>query len=1032
MAQFFITRPVFAWVLAIITMLTGGFALSGLPIEQYPDIAPTRISISGTYPGASAEVTENSVTSVIEDALTGLDGMLFMTSTSSASGRGSVSITFDDSIDPDDAQIQVQNKVALVESRLPDAVRDRGLSVNRSGESSLLVGALVSRDNKYSTVELGDLTGQLIEDAVLRTEGVGAIDSFSSGYAMRVWLDPVKLAQYQITPSEITQAISEQNQTVSVGALGGQPVVQGQQLTVPLSAQTQLSSVDDFAQILLKVESDGSEVLLSDVAEVQIGTESYGQSALFNGANAAGFSVTLASGANAVDTAQKVREVLAGIEPALPDGVEIAFPYDTSPFIEASINKVYATLFEAVGLVFLVILVFLQSWRATIIPVIAIPVVLLGTFGILAILGYSINTLTMFALVLAIGLLVDDAIVVVENVERVLDEEGGSAVEATRKSMVQITSALVGIALVLSAVFLPMAFMSGSTGVIYRQFSITIITAMMLSLAVAVILTPAMCAGLLKARKHQGGSNRLARAFNCAMDRMTSAYGGIVAVAIRAPLLVLALLGAITYGAWGMFQKLPSSFVPQEDQGVMMIMLRLAEGSTIAQTTAVANEVSDWLQEEQGHAVETNLTALGFSWGGGGPNTAMMFVRLKDFEDRPGYSAAMLLQAGTQRFRGHRAGNITFMQPPAIQGLGANAGLSYYLMDQAGHGQAALEEAAMSIALRAEAEGVASGFRGHEPNRRPALKLEIDQRKARAMGISVSEVNSMLALIFSGRTVNDFELGAELRPVVVQGAAEWRMQPEDIDMWHARNRDGEMVPFASFINQVWTENSPSLNRYGGTRAISISANPAPGLSSGEAMERLEAIVADTPGGYSLAWTGLSFQEKLAGNQAPLLFTLSALVVFLCLAALYESWSVPFSVMLAVPVGILGALLAAWAFSQSNDVYFKVGLLTTIGLAARNAILIVEFAEAIRKSGIELATAARQAAEVRLRPILMTSFAFALGVLPLATADGAGSAAQHAIGIGVLGGMVASTVIALFMVPSLYVLVMRLTSGRQTQ
>lgn len=1025
MAQYFITRPVFAWVLAIVTMLFGVWSIQTLPIEQYPNIAPTRVNVTANYPGASAEVTENSVTSVIEDAMTGLDGMLFMTSTSSATGRAQVSITFDDRIDPNMAQIEVQNKVSQVEAALPEIVRQRGVSVRRSDESTLLVGALVSKDNRYSTVELGDLTSQLIEDAVLRTEGVGDINSFSSGYAMRVWLDPIKMAEFQITTSDVTAAIAEQNQTVSVGSLGAQPVVPGQQLSVALSAQTQLKSVDEFAQILLRVEPDGSEVILSDVARVEIGTQSYGSSALLNGANAAGFSVSLATGANAVQTAQDVRAVLEGVKNALPEGVEVAYPYDTSPFIEESIGTVYKTLFEAIALVFIVILVFLQSWRATIIPVIAIPVVLLGTFGVMAILGYTINTLTMFAMVLAIGLLVDDAIVVVENVERVMEEEGLDPVAATRKSMEEISSALVGIVLVLSAVFLPMAFMSGSTGVIYRQFSVTIITAMVLSLGVALILTPAMCAAILKPSKH-GNGNFFTRWFNRTFERLTNGYGRITWRVMRVPFMALIVLIAISGGAFKMFEKLPSSFVPQEDQGVLMAILRLSEGSTTAQTADVAKEIENWLLNEQSEAVDTVMTALGFAWGGGGQNSAMVFVKLKPFAERPGITAASLQQAGYKRFNGHRAGNITFMQPPAIQGLGTNAGVSFYLIDQGGVGQKEVEATAQELVRQAEAEGVATGWRGHEPSLRPALKLEIDQRKARAMGISVSDVNAMMSVIFSGREVNDFEHGAELRPVIVQGTSEWRMQPEDIELWHVRNKNGEMVPFSAFMNQVWTENSPSLNRFGGTRAISLSANPGEGISTGEAMDRIQTMARALPGAWDVGWIGLSYQERQAGSQAPMLFAMSALVVFLSLAALYESWTVPFSVMLAVPVGILGATVAAWYFGQSNDVYFKVGLLTTIGLAARNAILIVEFAEALKDKGGDILEATKQAAMLRLRPILMTSFAFAFGVLPLAIASGAGSGAQNAIGIGVLGGMVSSTAIAIFMIPALYVLVKKVT------
>jgi multidrug efflux pump len=1024
MAQFFIDRPVFAWVLAIITMLFGAWGLTTLPVAQYPSIAPTTVRIGATYSGASAEVTENSVTSVIEDGLTGLDGLLYMSSSSSASGQASVSLVFSDEIDPDMAQIQVQNKLQLIQNALPDTVLQRGLSVTRSGTSTLMVGALVSRDGRFTSLQLGDMLHQLVEEAILRTDGVGAINIFGSGYAMRVWLDPLKLARYQMTPADVTQAIADQNTTVSVGSLGSQPVVPGQQLTVALSAQTQMSSVEEFERIILRTESEGGTVHLSDVARIEIGQERYGSSARFNGMPGAGFGVNLATGANAVDTAQRVRETLARIAPALPQGVEVVYPYDTSPFIEASIGKVYKTLFEAVGLVFLVILVFLQSWRATIIPTVAVPVVLLGTFGVLALAGLSINTLTMFALVLAIGLLVDDAIVVVENVERVMEETGLDAHTATRRSMHEITPALVGIVLVLSAVFLPMAFMSGPTGVIYRQFSVTIIAAMMLSLAVAMILTPAMCAALLRPRPH-GGSNPPSRWFNRNLARATRGYGLGVGAGLRRPLRLFVLLLAIGAGSAGLYGVLPSSFVPQEDQGVIMASLRLAEGSTTAQTEAVSQEVETWLNTDQADAVASVFVAQGFGFGSSGQNTAMLFIKLRDFAERPSKSAGAVVQAGNNRFRGHRAGNIIFTQPPAIQGLGNSAGFSFFLIDQSGAGQGALEDAATDLVARATDDGRATGFRGHERARRPALKLDIDQQKARALGISVADVNAMLSVVFSGRQVNDFEMGSELRPVIVQGAAEWRMQPEHVDAWFARNATREMVPFSSFLTPRWDETSPNLNRYGGTRAIEISGSPSEGVSTGEAMAMIETFVADMPGGYGVAWTGISYQERLAGNQAPLLYAMSALVVFLCLAALYESWTVPFAVMLSVPVGLLGALAAAQVFGQSNDVYFKVGLLTTIGLAARNAILIVEFAQALHEQGLGLIEAARKAAELRLRPILMTSFAFMLGVLPLAVATGAGAAAQRAIGIGVLGGMLSSVVIGIFMVPAFYLLVKRL-------
>ncbi|WP_151718448.1 efflux RND transporter permease subunit [Gemmobacter serpentinus] len=1024
MAEFFIHRPVFAWVLALITMLAGGWGLTTLPISQYPDIAPTTIRIQTSYPGASAETTENSVTTVIEDGLTGLDGLLYMTSSSSATGRASVSLVFDESVVPDMAQVQVQNKLQLIESGLPETVQQRGISVTRSTSSILMVAALVSQDGSYTSLQLGDLMGRIVEGPILRTPGVGSINAFGSGYAMRIWLDPLKMAQYQVTTADITSAVSEQNSTVTVGSLGAQPVVPGQQLSVALSAQAQLSSVEEFEKIILRTAEDGSTVFLGDVAQVEIGQESYGSASRYNGVPAAGFGINLAIGANAVETADAVRATLDRVSAVLPEGVTVEYPFDTSPFVEASINRVYATLAEAVVLVFLVILVFLQSWRATIIPTIAVPVVLLGTFGILAVAGLTINTLTMFALVLAIGLLVDDAIVVVENVERVMEEEGLDARAATSKSMGQITPALVGIALVLSAVFLPMAFMSGSTGVIYRQFSVTIISAMMLSLAVALILTPAMCASLLKPRKHGGGIAPV-RWFNRGLDKTTEGYAASAGWTARRPIRMAILLIGVGGAAFWTYQHLPSSFLPQEDQGVLMAQIRLSEGSTTAQTESVLQEVEHWLLEERGDVVQSAYGALGFSFGGGGQNTAMLFVRLRPYADRPDVTAAQFAQEASARFSNHRAGRIVFNQPPAIQGLGNSAGFSFYLLDQAGHGPAALQQAAVDLVAAAEANAMTGSFRGHETTFRPSLRLDIDQQKARAMGLTLSEVNAMLSVIFSGREVNDFALGTELKPVIVQGLAEWRMQPDQIDGWFARNKSGEMVPFGAFITQVWDEASPSLDRYAGSRALEISGSPLAGVSTGAAMDEMEAQVAALEGGYGVAWTGISYQERLSGNQAPMLFALSALVVFLCLAALYESWSVPFAVMLSVPVGILGAMLAAMTFGQSNDVYFKVGLLTTIGLAARNAILIVEFAQSLVSEGKSLIDAAVIAARQRLRPILMTSFAFLLGVLPLATATGAGAAAQRAIGIGVSGGMIASVLIGIFMVPAFFVGVRRL-------
>jgi multidrug efflux pump len=1023
MARFFIHRPVFAWVLAFVTMLVGGLGLQSLAIEQYPQIAPTTIRVSAGYNGASAEIVEDSVTAVIEDGMTGLDGLIYMTSNSTP-GSASVSLTFDDSVDPDIAQVQVQNKLQLVTSQLPDLVQQSGVNVSRSTSSILLVGALTSSDGRYSTVELGDLVSQRVEELVQRTPGVGSINLFGSGYAMRIWLDPMKMTQYQVTPADITAAVSEQNSNVTVGTLGGQPSPEGQRLTIPLSAQSQLSTVSEFERILLRVDPDGSTVFLGDVARIEIGQESYGGASRYNGQPAAGFGVNLASGANAVDTASAVREVLAGIAPSLPEGVDIVYPYDTSPFVEESINQVYHTLAEAVVLVFLVILAFLQSWRATIIPVVAIPVVLLGTFGVLAAAGFSINTLTMFALVLAIGLLVDDAIVVVENVERVMEEEGLGPVEATEKSMTEISSALIGIVLVLSAVFLPMAFMSGSTGVIYRQFSITIITAMVLSLGVALILTPAMCASLLRPRKH-GDGIAPARWFNRNLDRATSGYGGAVTRMVRRPFRSLILLVAIGAGAFLLYERLPGSFLPDEDQGVMLVMVQGPDGSTTAQTRAQVEKVEDYLLNQESEAVESVFAALGFSFGGSGQNNAMVFAKLRDYDQREGQDVAALVErANAHFFMTNRSGQVYFLQPPAIQGMGASSGFSMYLVDQAGNGQEALSAAADELVQTAQQDGRVVNLRGNESPTQTSLRLDIDQQKAAAFGLSISEVNAMLSVIFAGRDVNDFALGSELRPVIVQGDAEARAQPADIERWYARNDQGEMVSFAAFATQSWEQEPQSLARYGGSRALELSGAAAQGLSSGAAMQAMEQMVGELDGGYGTAWTGLSYQERLSGNQAPVLFALSALVVFLALAALYESWTVPLAVLLTVPVGILGALAAALIFGQSNDVYFKVGLLTTIGLASRNAILIVEFAQSLMAQGRSLLEAAIEASKMRLRPILMTTFAFMLGVLPLAIASGAGAGAQNSIGIGVLGGMASSAAIGIFLVPVFYVAVLK--------
>ena len=1026
MVNFFIHRPIFAWVLAIVTILAGIFAYTQLPVSQYPDIAPTTIRISASYSGATASAVEDSVTSVIEDNLTDIDGMLYMQS-SSQENKSSISLIFDGSIDPTTALSEVQTKISEIESRLPDTVQSSGVTVERSTSSILMIGAIVSTDEKYSTIELGNILEEQVEGPIERTQGVGGINSFGSGYAMRIWIDPLDLVKYNLTPADVTNAVKEQNSTVTVGRLGNTPSVTGQQFTATITAQSQLTSVEEFENILITTDEDGSSVYLGDVAQIEIGQETYGSDSRFSGINASGFGVNLATGANAVDTAEAVYQTLDDMEGSLPEGVEFRIAYDTSPFVVLSIEKVYHTLIEAIVLVFFVILVFLQKWRATLIPIIAVPVVLAGTFAVLSILGFSINTLTMFAMVLAIGLLVDDAIVVVENVERMIEDDGLSPLEATIKSMKEITGALVGIAVVLSAVFLPMAFFSGSTGVIYRQFSVTIISAMALSALVALILTPALCATILRPTRH-GDGPAPAQWFNRNFNRINTGYTASVSKILKKPVLMLGFLALLVGGGSMIYTKLPSSFLPQEDQGVLMTIVQLSEGSTTPQTEDVIAQIEDYLQTQESDAVESTFATFGFSFQGSGQNYAMVFVKLKDFEDRTddSLSAASVAERANMHFAGLRAGTVMFVQPPAIQGLGNTNGFSMELVDYSNNGTDALRAAAKELEITANADSRLENIRVTGTDTESVLKLNIDQQKAESFGVSVSEVNGLLSTIFSGSEVNDFDLNGSLRPVIVMADAAHRMQPEDVESWYARNDSGEMVPFSAFVTTEWVSNVPTLKRIDAISSISVSGSPTTGVSTGEAMDAIEDLAGSLDGNYGVAWTGLSYQEQQSGNQAPYLYALSVLVVFLCLAALYESWTIPFSVMLAVPVGVFGALAFAWIFGQSNDVYFKVGILTTIGLAAKNAILIVEFARGLEEKGMKTVAAAIEAAKLRLRPILMTSLAFMLGVFPLATASGAGASAQNAIGLGVLGGMTTATFIGIFMVPAFYVIVRKLT------
>jgi multidrug efflux pump len=1030
MAKFFIRRPIFAWVIAITIMLGGLLAIFTLSISQYPDIAPTTVRINASYRGASAETVEKSVTTLIEDGMTGLDDLTYMTSTSST-GSASISLTFGTSIDPDIAQVQVQNKLQLVQSQLPGDVIDAGISVTRSTSSILLVGSLVSTDGKRTSVDLGNIMSTSIEDQIQRLEGVGSINVFGSGYAMRVWLDPFKLQKYQLTPGDVTSAIQAQNTQVSVGSLGAQPAVPGQQINVTITAQSQLTTVADFEHIILKVEKDGSTVRLSDLARVEIGQESYGGSSRYNGLPSSGFAINLAIGANAIDTAARVRTALETIGRGLPEGVEITYPYDTTPFVELSIEKVVHTLIEAIVLVFVVLLIFLQNLRATLIPTIAVPVVLLGTFGVLAVTGYSINTLTMFAMVLAIGLLVDDAIVVVENVERIMSEEKLSPLEATEKSMGEITGAIVGIALVLTAVFIPMAFFGGSTGIIYRQFSITIVSAMLLSALVAIVLTPALCATMLKpVNEHK--KHRIGDWFNRNFTRSTNGYVRTIGYLLKRPVRVMLVFLLVGVGCAYLFTRLPSSFLPQEDQGVLLTIVTTPPGSTTQQTQAVVEKVEKYFRENEKDAVESVFGALGFGFNGSGQNSAIVFTKLKDFSLRtdPNLSAQSVVNRALKNFFAIREAQVFALLPPAIQGLGVSSGFSMYLVDTGGHGNQALTAASKRLIQMAGATGKVVALRSNNKEVEPQMKILIDQEKIGAMGVDLASVNSMLSIIFTGRDVNDFTLNGEIKPVYVQGDAPFRMQPTDLNHWYARNNAGEMVPFSAFTTTQWVDGAPSLARFNAVSAIPLDGGAAPGVSSGEAMNEMEALTEQLGGGYTVAWQGISYQERLSGSQAPMLYAISVLVVFLCLAALYESWSIPFSVIMAVPVGVLGALVAATLFGQANDVYFKVGLLTTIGLAAKNAILIVEFAKDRMETGLGLFEATLEAARLRLRPIIMTSLAFILGVVPLAIATGAGSAAQNAIGIGVLGGMLAATMLGIFFVPSFFVVIRRIFATRQ--
>ncbi|HMN33934.1 MAG TPA: efflux RND transporter permease subunit [Chiayiivirga sp.] len=1031
MARFFIDRPIFAWVIAIIIMLAGALSIVNLPVSMYPIVAPPAVEIRATYPGASAQVLEDSVTQVIEQNMKGLDGLMYFSSQSSSNGFATIKLTFQNGTDPDIAQVQVQNKLQLAMPLLPQEVQRQGVNVSKSMTSFLQVIGFVSEDGSMDRVDISDYVGANIVDPLSRVPGVGNIQVFGGKYAMRIWLDPNKLHAYKLSITEVTAAVRAQNAQVAVGLLGGAPAIDGQQINATINAQDRLQTPEQFRDIIVRSNPDGSVLRLGEVARVEMGTETYEFQSRYNGQPATGVAISMSTGANALDTAAGVKAALADLEPYFPQGMKAVVPFDTTPFVQVSIQGVIMTLLEAIALVFLVMYLFLQNFRATIIPTIAVPVVLLGTFGVLAALGFSVNMLTMFAMVLAIGLLVDDAIVVVENVERIMAEEGLSPLEATRKSMDQITGALVGIGVVLSAVFVPMAFMSGSTGVIYRQFSATIVSAMVLSVIVAIVLTPALCATMLKPLKkgesHDSGSGLFGRffgGFNNRFDRTSTSYQRGVRGILGRPWRFMAVFAAMVVVMAVMFVRLPSSFLPDEDQGVLMAMIQAPVGATQQRTVESIERFEKHFLENESDVVESVFSVQGFSFAGMGQNTGMAFVKLTDWSERtdPASSAAAVAGRGMAALSQIKDAMIFVFSPPAMPELGVASGYAFYLKDNAGLGHDALINARNQFLGMAGQSPMLVNVRPNGQEDTPQLRIDVDVAKAGALGLTQDAINATLAAAWGGQYIDDFIDRGRVKRVYVQADAPFRMTPEDFDLWSVKNNVGEMVPFTTFGSSRWDWGSPRLERYNGVPAVEIQGEAAPGVASGDAMLEVERLAAQLPPGFGLEWTAVSYQEREAGAQTPMLYALSLLIVFLCLAALYESWSVPTAVLLVAPLGILGAVLANTLRGMERDVYFQVAMLTTVGLTSKNGILIVEFAKANLESGMELIAATMQAVRDRLRPIIMTSLAFGLGVLPLAMANGAGSGAQNAIGTGVVGGMLVGTGLGVFFIPLFFVVI----------
>lgn len=1036
MSNFFIGRPIFAWVLALVVMLIGGLSILKLPVNQYPSIAPPTIGINVNYRGASAQTVQDTVVQVIEQQLNGLDGLRYLSSESNSDGSMSIRVTFEPGTDPDIAQVQVQNKLQLATPLLPQEVQQQGIRVTKSASNFLMVLGFVSLDGSMDKNDIADYVISNVQDAISRTPGVGDFQVFGAQYAMRIWLDPAKLNTYALTPIDVANAIREQNVQVSSGQFGGLPAAPNQQLTATIIGKTRLQTPEQFGEILLKVKPDGSQVRLKDVAKIELGGENYAISAEYNGLPATGLGVKLATGANALDTSRAVRETIAQLEPFFPAGLSVVYPYDTTPVISESIKGVLITLMEAFALVFLVMYLFLQNFRVTLIPALAVPVVILGTFGVLAAFGYSINTLTMFAMVLAIGLLVDDAIVVVENVERVMEEEGLPPVEATRKSMQQIQGALVGIGMVLSAVFIPMAFFDGSVGAIYRQFSVTIVSAMVLSVLVALVFTPALCATMLKPKAH--GQSLEKRGFfgwfNRTFQKSVVGYEKGVSNMLRRKtpyaIMYLVIVGILVW----MFNKIPTDFLPQEDQGVLYAQIQTPTGSSFDRTYEVVKDIRNYLLTEEIATVNSVFTVHGFNFAGRGQNSAMAFIGLKPWDERknPDQSVFALAQRAQHYFSGIRDAMVFAFAPPAVMELGNASGFNFFLQDRGNIGHEALSQARDQFLQIANADPRLFQVRMNGLYDEAQYELIIDDEKARSMGISLADINQTLSIGWGSSYINDFIDRGRVKKVMLQGTPDSRMNPEDLDKWYVRNNEGKMIPFSSFASGKWVYGPPKLARYNGISAFEIQGAAAPGYSSGDAMLAVEELMQQLPAGVGISWTGLSFEERLSGSQATALYAISILVVFLCLAALYESWSVPFAVMLVVPLGIIGALLATYGRGLPNDIYFKIGLLTTIGLSARNAILIVEFAKSLYESGMGLIEATVEASRIRFRPIIMTSLAFVLGVLPLAIASGAGAGSKQAIGTGVIGGMMTAMVLAVFYVPFFYVVVTSLFNRKKSR